>query len=472
MPSFSPAQLASWTGGRWTAQPVSSLLAFAIDSRQLRRGDVFVAIKSEQRDGHAFLGAAEAAGASAALVSTPDPALALPQLVVADPLRAFQAIAREHRRLFRGPVVGISGSAGKTSTKNLLALLLETAAASSDAHAGQVLATEGNLNNHLGVPLTLTLLDPAVHRFAVVEAGISAPGEMAPLAEMIQPDVALITLVAAAHTEELGGLAGVAKEKAVLPAAVPPTGIAIFPKHCTEFAAFRELDVQQMVVERADVIRPAQPPRDKVFFTVSHRDEHTVVALAYGPPPPLTFTLRRVSDGMAQNAALAICAALWLGVPAESIQQRLAQWQPAKLRGELRRENGRWLYLDCYNANPASMTDALEAFYGMAPTAEPRLFVLGGMEELGREAAGYHHELGRALRLRAGDQAVVIGEHAPAVRAGALAAGTAPDQVRVAESLEPIAVQVAAWRGAVFVKGSRRYALEKVLATKPEETQR
>ncbi len=180
MPSFLPAQLASWTGGRWTAQPVSSLLGFAIDSRQLRRGDVFVAIKSEQRDGHAFLGAAEAAGASAALVSTPDPALALPQLVVADPLRAFQAIAREHRRLFRGPVVGISGSAGKTSTKNLLALLLEAAAASSDAHAGQVLATEGNLNNHLGVPLTLTRLDPAVHRFAVVEAGISAPGEMAP----------------------------------------------------------------------------------------------------------------------------------------------------------------------------------------------------------------------------------------------------------------------------------------------------
>lgn len=498
MPSFSPAQLASWTGGRWTAQPVSPLLGFAIDSRQLRRGDVFVAIKSEQRDGHAFLGAAAAAGASAALVSTSDPALALPQLVVVDPLRAFQVIAREHRRQFRGPVVGISGSAGKTSTKNLLALLLEAAPASSGSDAGRghptppanvsrsetaagsgdpalqrsVLATEGNLNNHLGVPLTLTRLDPAVHRFAVVEAGISAPGEMAPLAEMIQPDVALITLVAAAHTEELGGLAGVAKEKAVLPAAVPPTGIAIFPKHCTEFAAFRELDVQQMVVERADVIRPAQPPRDKVFFTVSHRDEHTVVALAYGPPPPLTFTLRRVSDGMAQNAALAICAALWLGVPAATIQQQLGKWQPAKLRGELRHENGRWLYLDCYNANPASMTDALEAFYGMAPAREPRLFVLGGMEELGHEAASYHHQLGRSLRLRAGDQAVVIGEHAPAVRAGALEAGTAAGQVRVAESLEPIAVQVAAWRGAVFVKGSRRYALEKILSPSNEETQR
>ncbi len=459
MPIFSPESLAEWTGGRWTVRPVSPLSGFTIDTRQLRGGQVFVAIKTDKRDGHDFLSTAQQAGASAALVATPDPALALPQLVVADPLAAFQAIARAHRRTFRGPVVGISGSAGKTSTKNLVALLL---GATGEA-TSEILATEGNLNNHLGVPLTLTRLDPARHKFAVIEAGISAPGEMAPLADMIEPDVALITLIAPAHTAELGGLEGVAREKALLPRAVRPTGIALFPRQCSEFAAFRELDVRRMIIERADVMRPALPPKDTVYFTITHRGDTTAVALAYGAPPPLTFTFRRVSDGMAQNAVLAICAALWLGVGREQIQARLTGWQPAKLRGELRREGDRLLYLDCYNANPASMADALDAFYAVAPAEAPRLFVLGGMEELGSEAEMFHRALGRSLRLRLQDFLFTIGDHAAAVRTGALENGSGAAQIEVVSSLEPVAARVADWRGAVFVKGSRRYQLEKIL---------
>lgn len=428
-----------------------------MDTRQLRAGQVFVAIRTDKRDGHDFLPAAQAAGASAAIVARPSSDLPLPQLVVADPLQAFQAIAREHRRTFTGPVIGVSGSAGKTSTKNLLALLL-------GGEAGGVLATEGNLNNHLGVPLTLTRLDPARHTFAVIEAGISAPGEMAPLASMIEPDVAIITLVAVAHTAELGGLEGVAHEKAVLPRAVKPSGIAIFPRQCAAYAPFADLGVRHLVVEPADVIRPAEPPKDKVYFAVTQRGDSTAIALAYGPPPPLVFTLRRVTDGMAQNAALAICAALWLGVPRETIQARLEQWVPAKLRGEVRREGGRLLYLDCYNANPASMADALDAFYALAPADEPRLLVLGGMEELGPEAEMHHRALGRSLRLRSQDRALVIGEQAPAVRTGALESGMRAEQVEVIEAIEQAAAVVAAWRGGVFVKGSRRYQLERVLA--------
>ena len=217
---------------------------------------------------------------------------------------------------------------------------------------------------------------------------------------MIEPDVAIITLVAPAHTAELGGLEGVAREKAVLPAAVKPAGVAIFPRQCAEFPVFRALDVRTMIVEPADVLRPAEPPKDKVYFAIAHRGDSTGVSLAYGKPPPLTFTFRRVSDGMAQNAALAICAALWLGVAPEAIQARLAGWQPAKLRGEIRTLGGRMLYLDCYNANPAAMADALDAFHGIAPADQPRLFVLGGMEELGADAERYHRELGGALRLR------------------------------------------------------------------------
>jgi UDP-N-acetylmuramyl pentapeptide synthase len=305
------------------------------------------------------------------------------------------------------------------------------------------------------------------HKVAVIEAGIGGPGEMTPLANMIEPDVAIITLVAPAHTAELGGIDGVAREKAVLPATVKPAGVAIFPRQCAEFTAFRELNVRTMIVEPADVLRPAEPPKDKVYFAVSHRGDSTGVSLAYGKPPPLTFTFRRVTDGMAQNAALAICTALWLGVAPETIQARLSGWQPAKLRGEIRHVDGRMLYLDCYNANPASMADALEAFYGVAPAEQPRLFVLGGMEALGADAERYHRELGRALRLRPQDRACVIGDHAAAVRAGASEAGIAAENLTIADSLEPIAARLVGWQGAVFVKGSRRYALEQILGDAP-----
>jgi UDP-N-acetylmuramoyl-tripeptide--D-alanyl-D-alanine ligase len=460
MPDFPAQLLAAWTGGRWTTAPNAPLAGFTMDTRQLRPGQVFVALKTAKRDGHDFLAAAANAGASAAIVAAPNPALALPQLVVPDPLAAFQAIARHHRRRFTGPVIGISGSAGKTSTKDLLARLL------GGAGAG-VLATEGNLNNHLGVPLTLTRLDPAAHAFAVIEAGIAAPGEMAPLAAMIEPDVALITLVASAHTAELGGLDGVAREKAVLPAAVRPSGVAIFPRPCAEFAAFRELGVRQIVLERADVLRPAEPTSDKVYFAVTHRQDSTAIALAYGPPPPLAFTLRRVSEGMAQNVALALCAALWLGVPRETIQARLASWAPASLRGEIRREDGRLLYLDCYNANPASMADALDAFYALAPATGPRLYVLGGMEELGAGSERFHRELGRSLRLQPQDFVCIVGDQAEAVRAGALEGGGRDEQIAVVPSLAPVAERFAGWRGAIFVKGSRRYRLETLLSPGP-----
>ncbi|MDB6127470.1 MAG: UDP-N-acetylmuramoylalanyl-D-glutamyl-2,6-diaminopimelate--D-alanyl-D-alanyl ligase [Verrucomicrobia bacterium] len=462
MPTFVPAQLATWTGGRWTAQPKAELAGFTMDTRQLRAGQVFVALKTDKRDGHEFLAAAQASGASAALVSTPNATLALPQLVVADPLAAFQAIAREHRRAFRGPVIGISGSAGKTSTKNLLALLL-------GGEAGGVLSTEGNLNNHIGVPLTLTRLDPAKHTFAVVEAGISAPGEMKILASMIEPDVALVTLVAAAHTEELGGLEGVAREKAVLPSMVRPSGVAVFPKSCTQFAAFRDMFVNQLVLERSDVLRPATQPRHTIHFNVLQRAGETVIVIAYGPPPPAMFKMSRVSDGMAQNAALALTTALRLGVAPDVLQKRLANWTAAPLRGEIRRENGRLLYLDCYNANPASMADALATFHAIAPPSEPRLYVLGSMEELGDDSAALHRALGRQVNLRDGDRLLVIGTHANDLCAGVLEQGDFSRQIQIVSTIETIAAVLAEWPGAVFVKGSRRYQLERALGDVPQE---
>jgi UDP-N-acetylmuramoyl-tripeptide--D-alanyl-D-alanine ligase len=436
---------------------VAPLVGFTMDTRQLREGQVFVALKTDKRDGHDFIPAAHTAGASAALVSRANPLLALPQLVVADPLVAFQTIAREHRRLFKHPVIGISGSAGKTSTKNLLALLLSN-------EPGDVLATEGNLNNHIGVPLTLTRLDPVAHRFAVIEAGISGPGEMEVLAGMIEPDFAIITLVAPAHLQELGGIEGVAQAKAALPAAVHTGGSALFPLSCCQYAAFRDLRVNAWRLGRADQPIHGDLPPANTFFTLIQCAEETLVAMRDSVSgKALNFVLRRVSDGMAQNAALAIRAALLLGVKADTIRERLAQWQPAALRGELRREDGRLLYIDCYNANPAAMSDALDAFYSVAPAGEPRLFVIGCMEELGSEAPSYHRELGRLIHLRRGDHLFVIGGEAESVRQGVVGNGIPASQVEVVTSLEPVRAQLAKFHGAVFVKGSRRYQLETIL---------
>ena len=452
-PEFFPDRLAEWTGGRWTKAPSVPIPGFTVDSRAVRPGQMFVALRTERRDGHGFVGAAAAAGASAALVARQVDGVALPQLVVEDPLRAFHAIAGAHRREFSGPVIGVSGSAGKTSTKNLLAVLLGGA---------DVLYTRGNLNNHLGVPLTLTRINPRAHRYAVIEAGIGGPGEMAPLAAMIAPDIAIITLVGPAHLSGLGTVDGVAREKAGLAAAVGKGGLAIFPVGCLDFAAFRELDVRALAVVRSPGGGSPGTRQEVAHFTVEPGFESTRLTLSY-KAPPVAFHLRSASEGMAQNTALALCAGLELGIPPELLQARLTAWHPTSLRGELQRSGDKLYYLDCYNANPASMADALEAFDNIAPAAEPRLYVIGGMEELGAESERYHAVLGRGIRLRSQDLLYVIGEHAAAVRAGAIAGGADPDSIRVVDSLAPASEKLAGFRGAVFVKGSRRHELEKIL---------
>jgi UDP-N-acetylmuramoyl-tripeptide--D-alanyl-D-alanine ligase len=167
---------------------------------------------------------------------------------------------------------------------------------------------------------------------------------------------------------------------------------------------------------------------------------------------------------MAQNVAMAVCASLRLGVGREAIQRRLHAWRPAPLRGEWRVSEGQRLYLDCYNANPASMADSLGAFTAVAPAGEPRLYVLGCMEELGGDARRYHLELGRSLPMRPGDHAFAIGGLAEAIRLGAIEAGCDPSQVEVVSSVEPVSARLATFRGSVFVKGSRRHELERAFA--------
>lgn len=470
MPTFDAHKLATWTDGTWFPLPGTAVTGFNQDTRALGAGQVFVALKTDKRDGHDFLGEAKARGSAAAIVGRQVTGQGIPQLVVADPLTAFQRIAREHRREFHGPVIGVTGSVGKTSTKDLLATLLGGVGPVSERTgqskpgpplASPILATEGNLNNHIGIPLTLTRLEPAGHRGAVVEAGINSPGEMLQLADMIEPDHAVVTLVGPAHLEKLGTLDGVAAEKVTLLAGVRPGGLQVFPVSCWKHLAFRDLANPLILVPENEGM--TRVTGRTVKFNVFHRPERTEVRL----DGRRTFILRRVSSGMAQNAALALALASELGVDEASLQARLGAWAPSKWRGELRTCGEAVVYCDFYNANPASMADAIDAFNGTVGADLPRLYVIGCMEELGPDAADYHRQFGRTLLLRPGDRLFVIGGQAAALREGLLENGNDPAQVEVITGLEPVRVRFAGFKGAVFLKGSRRYQLETILETQP-----
>lgn len=449
MPIFPHEKLAAWSGGRWTRSPAGALTGFSQDTRALGAGQVFVALRTDKRDGHDFLADAAARGAAAALVSREVAGSNLPQLVVADALAAFQQIAAAHRCEFSGRVVGVTGSAGKTSTKDLMQLLL--------GGAPGVLATEGNLNNHIGVPLTLTRLDGALHRAAVIEAGINKRGDMAELVAMIQPDHGIVTLVGPAHLEQLGSIDGVAAEKVQMLTAVRGGGLQVFPVSCYAYAPFRALANPLVLVPANEAM--VRVDGATIIFTVLHRPDRTEVTLG----AKRTFILRRVSSGMAQNAALALALASELGVDDTTLQARLSTWQPSKWRGEMQRVGEAEVYCDFYNANPASMQDAIHAFTSLARPELPRLYVIGGMEELGTHAAEFHQQLGRTMLLRPGDLLFAIGTHAAALREGLLENGNDPAQIAVVTELAPVRAKLATFRGAAFIKGSRRYQLETVL---------
>jgi UDP-N-acetylmuramoyl-tripeptide--D-alanyl-D-alanine ligase len=449
MPTFSPESIAAWSGGRWSRTVSTTFRGFTQDTRSLSAGQVFVALQTEKRDGHDFLADAEAKGAAAALVRREIAGVTLPQLIVDEPLAAFQRIAAAHRRTFTGRVVGITGSAGKTSTKDLVQLLLGGAPA--------VMATEGNLNNHLGVPLTLTRLHASIHHDAVIEGGINKHGDMAELVAMIQPDHGIVTLVGPAHLEQLGSLDGVAREKVQMLTAVRSGGLQVFPVSCVGYLPFRALPNPLVLVPANEAM--VRVDGQTIIFTVLHRPDRTEITLG----AKRTFILRRVSSGMAQNAALALALASELGVDDATLQVRLGGWQPSKWRGEMQRVGAAEVYCDFYNANPASMQDAIQAFTSLARPELPRLYVLGGMEELGEHAADFHRQLGRTMLLRPGDFLFTLGTHAAALREGLLENGNDPAQLAVIDDLAPVRAKLATFAGAAFLKGSRRYRLETAL---------
>lgn len=446
MPIFSSSELATWTQGRWTAAP-TSVRGFSIDTRTLFQGEVFVALRTARRDGHQYLPEARQRGATGAMVAEVQ-ADALPQLVVDDPAVALRRLALAWRQRFTGPVVGVTGSVGKTSTKELLGAMLGSAA----------LVTEANLNNLLGVPLTLLRLDSQIHRFAVVEAGMSLPGELALSAAVIEPNLTIITAVESVHLEGVGSLEGVAHEKVQLIKALAPQGRAIIPASLLKWPEFAAEAGRTIAVHFDGEALPAVVPAKLIQAAIVRNVEGHQSLSVNG----VLYPCGELSQGLMRNAALALVAALELGISQEHLAQVLATWMPPMGRGSIHRIGKTTYYVDCYNASPASLLDSAACFDRLSrPDPRPRLFLLGGMAELGKLSCHLHHECGVRLPVRAGDLVIGFGGDAAAYLPG-LPQGV---QSHMAASIEQVQADLLAHRGFIFVKGSRSHALEQALPT-------
>jgi len=440
-----PEDLALWSAGRWRGGVPRAISGIANDTRKLETGNLFAAFRTERRDGHDFLEAAAMAGAAGAVVERYLPEISMPQLVVKDVGSALLAMARGYRLGWPGDVIGITGSCGKTTCKEILRCLFSFS---------RSLATEGNRNNLIGVPISLLRPEGSQSEYAIIEAGISEPGEMRRLAGAIDPDWAIVTSIGAAHLKELGAVSNVAREKGEL-----ARGERV---HATFLGASCEPFVGELGARNARLVKPdASLSADFSFrfecgsgrtrFEQRHDDE--IFACDY----------EGVGDGLASNMALALALAGSMGLDLARLRSGLSDWRPSALRNEWRWFGGRAVYLDCYNANPVSMAEALRTFSRNAPASQPRLYLVGCMEELGEGSSKYHYELGRSLPLRAQDQALVIGEDAPSVLAGTMAEGRSAKQCcqiwDAAQALEVASV----FEGSLFLKGSRRYKLETVI---------
>lgn len=382
--------------GNWQASGVS------IDTRTLQAGDLFVALKAA-RDGHDFVAQALEKGAAAAMVSHRPEGVAkeAPLLIVPDVLAGLQALGTAARARTKARVVAITGSVGKTSTKEMLRDVL--------AEQGRTHAAEASYNNHWGVPLTLARM-PKECEFAVIEIGMNHPGEIAPLARMARPHVALITTVAAAHLEAFEDIAGIADEKAAIFDGLEPGGVAILNA---------DLETTPVLLEKArahaaKVLTFGKTSADYTLMDVVPGDPATVVKASLRGIPAL-FRILSPGAHFAMNGLGVLATVEALGGDSALAALALGRWQPGRGRGAsevvaLDRADERLdlrLYDDSYNANPTSVGAALEML-AAAPEGR-RVAYLGDMLELGADEENLHRALATHPAMAAVDRVHAIG---------------------------------------------------------------
>jgi UDP-N-acetylmuramoyl-tripeptide--D-alanyl-D-alanine ligase len=414
------------------------------DTRQLRSGDLFIALSGERFDAHDFLREAQAKGAAAAVVRRGTPAVAgLPFFEVPDPLAALGLLARARRRLLppHAPVVAITGSSGKTSAKEMIRAVLAT--------RYRVHATSGNLNNLVGVPLTL-LGAPDDSEALVIEAGASVPGEIARLRDVIEPTIAVITNVGYAHVAGFGSLAGVLREKLALAHGVP---LAVVGTEPPELAVQARRGAPTVVAGRGPTaeVRPEAAELDAEGHPRITWQGHTVTVPVFG--------FQHI-----ENAMLALAVGRAAGTtPAHAVAALAAVQLPAG-RGALLALGGLTVIDDTYNANPASLRWAVQSADWLARRrGRPLAVVVGSMLELGAESARLHAAAAAEIAALKPALVAAVGDFAPAFEPFRTALGdrllTAPDVATLGPRLR------AALHGneVVLLKASRGVALERVL---------
>ena len=442
------AEFARACGGRLVG-PDAAYTDVVSDSRTLERGQLFVALKGPNFNGHEFVGAAHNRGAAGAVVGSAQ-SVPLPQIVVPDPQGALERAARSWRSAFRGPLIGVAGSNGKTTTKEMTAAIL--------SEAGSCLATRGNLNNHIGVPLTLLRLEPA-HRFAVVEMGTNHPGELAALVAIAQPTVGLITNAGAEHLEGFGSLEGVARAEGEMVAGLAPAAIAVINAD-DEFAPLWRSTTPARVVSFG-VRALADYRATGVHADVGSEGFSTRFRLE-APGGAIAIRLRLGGAHNVVNALAAAAAAGSAGATLKHIAAGLAAVRAVPGRLQFRRaKSGAWLIDDSYNANPSSVRAAIEV---LASLSGRRLLVLGDMAELGDFAPAAHTSIGEFARARGLERLYATGPLAArAVEAFGSGARWFADAAALTGALEAALGESGA-DVRLLVKGSRMNALERVVA--------
>jgi len=440
------SEVASALGGRLVGEDVV-FHGVGIDSRTDLTGKLFVALRGERFDGHDFLAQAQRAGAVAALVERPVDA-GLPRVQVDDSRRALGRLARRWRRdRFRGTLIGVTGSNGKTTVKEMIAAALGGPEA--------VLKTQGNLNNDLGVPLTLLRLTPA-HRFAVVEMGANRPGEIAYSADLARPDIGVLTNAAPAHLQGFGSIAGVAKAKGEIVAGLPADGTAVLNAEDRFFDDWRELAGKRRVVgfgfRRGDV--RLERHQGLTFEAGRFHNRFSVLALGERFEVDLALAGRH----NVANTLAAIAAALAAGGDPAVITAGLAGLAPVPGRLQpLPLQGGGWLLNDCYNANPASFEAGLQTLQTLQ--GEPWV-ILGAFGELGPESLAWHRQAGEMARRRGVRRLLAVGED---TKAAVATFGGGGQWFASRDALVEAALRLCHPGVRVLVKGSRSQRLETVV---------
>jgi UDP-N-acetylmuramoyl-tripeptide--D-alanyl-D-alanine ligase len=418
------------------------------DSRTLNAGQLFVALAGPNFNGRDFLPAALAAGAAGAVVDAPQ-AVALPQIVVADTQAALTRAARAWRAAFNGPLIGVAGSNGKTTAKEMTASIL--------SEAGACLATRGNLNNHIGVPLTLLRLT-SEHRFAVIEMGANHPGEVAALVEVARPTVGLITNAGAEHLEGFGSLEGVARAEGEMVAGLAPEATAVINADDAFAALWRGLTKARVVAfgvrERADFsASEVQAALDATGFRTRFH--------LHSPAGSAAVELAVGGAHNIANALAAAAAAASAGATLAHIVAGLAAVRAVPGRLQFKRtRSGALLIDDSYNANPSSVRAAIEV---LASLRGRRWLVLGDMAELGQFASEAHADIGEFARAAGIERLYATGALMErAVQSFGAGAQWYADTVALTQALSH-ALESPGAEVRILVKGSRFNRLERVV---------